>query len=181
MMKFFTFILVAILTLPSAFASSIEKKSLNEATLHSDFIFEGRVIEIENVIHDSGRPFTHVTFEILDIVKGQYNQSAITLKYLGGTKGDYTLEVTDMHQPALNEHGIYFVESLIKQQVHPLYGWSQGHYLITKNRVTGTRGVQAVAQDRHVKQRDGHHTGNKIFPTPESFKQQLKGMLSGNQ
>jgi hypothetical protein len=34
-----------------------------------------------------------------------------------------------MDYPTLGEHGIYFVESLNRRQVHPLYGWAQGHFI----------------------------------------------------
>ena len=44
--------------------------------------------------------------------------------------GDVTMAVSDMQVPQVGEHGIYFVESLVRSQVHPLYGWSQGHFIV---------------------------------------------------
>ena len=42
--------------------------------------------------------------------------------------------------PELHATGIFFVESLTCQQVHPLYGWSQGHINIASDK----RGVLRV-------------------------------------
>ena len=41
-----------------------------------------------------------------------------------------TMHISDMLLPERGEHGIYFIESLEKMQVHPLYGWSQGHFIV---------------------------------------------------
>ncbi len=45
-----------------------------------------------------------------------------------------------MQMPEVGEQGIYFVESLQRRQVHPLYGWAQGHFLV----VADERGVRRV-------------------------------------
>ena len=42
--------------------------------------------------------------------------------------------------PVLGEKGIYFVESLQRRQVHPFYGWDQGHFLI----MVGPDGAERV-------------------------------------
>jgi hypothetical protein len=77
--------------------------------------------------------------EIKDIIKGEYH-SNITLRFLGGTVGDLTLAVTDMRLPQQGEHGIYFVESLERFQVNPLYGWSQGYFIVERD-ATGSERV----------------------------------------
>ena len=40
------------------------------------------------------------------------------------------MSISDMKVPQVGERGIYFVESLERSQVHPLYGWSQGHFIV---------------------------------------------------
>jgi hypothetical protein len=42
--------------------------------------------------------------------------------------------------PERGEKGIYFVESLQRRQAHPLYGWSQGHFVVVEDE----RGVERV-------------------------------------
>jgi len=73
---------------------------------------------------------TLVTFEVLDVIKGDHTDSTIELSFLGGSKGEITMHVTDLHRPKVGERGVYFVENPARPQVNPLYGWDQGHYLI---------------------------------------------------
>ncbi|MDZ7664865.1 MAG: hypothetical protein U5K27_05970 [Desulfotignum sp.] len=48
--------------------------------------------------------------------------------------------------PQPGERGIYFVESLERMQVHPLYGWSQGHFLVRPDE-TGTDRVMTSSEE----------------------------------
>ena len=41
-----------------------------------------------------------------------------------------TLSISSMQIPNKGERGVYFVESIANRQVHPLYGWNQGRFLI---------------------------------------------------
>lgn len=121
-------------------ASSVLEVSLNEMLQQSQFVFEGTVTAVEARENSQKRIHTYVTFEIKDIIKGKYPSNIITLSFLGGTVGDVTMAVSDMRLPREGEHGIYFVESLERVQVHPLYGWSQGHFIVERD-VTGIERV----------------------------------------
>ncbi len=112
-------------------ASSIKRADMAEITRDAQLVFEGRVIGTrveqapgERSIH------TWVRFEVLDIVKGSYDKPVIELSFLGGTRGDLTVRVSDMQIPRMGEHGIYFVEDTERRLVNPLIGWSQGHFLV---------------------------------------------------
>ncbi|MDY0223647.1 MAG: hypothetical protein RBR67_21195 [Desulfobacterium sp.] len=111
-------------------AASVRQVTMNEMLLECQFVFEGRVLSLESEESSPKRIHTYVTFEIQDTIKGEYPSETITLSFLGGTVGDVTMAVSDMKVPQLGERGIYFVESLERSQVHPLYGWSQGHFLV---------------------------------------------------
>ena len=74
--------------------------------------------------------FGNLIHEIQDIIKGNYRANSITLRFLGGTVGNVTMAVSDMQIPQEGQHGIYFVESIERFQVNPLYGWSQGHFIV---------------------------------------------------
>ncbi len=138
--------LVAILILmnliPATFgyAASVKEVSMTEMLQECQFVFEGKVLSIAAKESSRKRIHTFVTFEILEIIKGEYPNKTITLSFLGGTVGDVTLRVSDMNFPEIGEHGIYFVESLKGPQVNPIYGWSQGHFLV-ENDDTGTERV----------------------------------------
>lgn len=133
---------MALLLMPISYgnASSVREVSLNEMLQQSQFVFEGTVTAIEARENSQKRIHTYVTFEIKDIIKGEYHSNVITLSFLGGTVGDVTLAVSDMRLPQIGEHGIYFVESLERLQVHPLYGWSQGHFIVERD-VTGSERI----------------------------------------
>ena len=114
-------------------ASSVLEVSLNEMLQQSQLVFEGTVTAIEARENSQKRIHTYVTFEIKDIIKGKYESDFITLSFLGGTVGDVTRAVSDMQFPEKGEQGIYFVESLERTQVNPLYGWSQGHFIVERH------------------------------------------------
>lgn len=124
------FALLWLLVLP-LHASSIAKVSVSEVANNSTLIFEGRVSASRAVQKPGSRVIhTLITFEVLDVLKGDYQDSSIELSFLGGSKGDVTMRVTDLHRPGQGERGIYFVENPSRPQVNPLYGWDQGHYLM---------------------------------------------------
>lgn len=114
-------------------ASSVLEVSVNEMVQNCKLVFEGKVTAVESRETRPGLIHTHVSFEIIDVIKGSYNIGIITLRFLGGTVGDTTLAVSDMRLPQVGEHGIYFVESPERMQANPLYGWSQGHFVVERD------------------------------------------------
>ena len=133
---------MALLLMPISYgnATSVREVSMDEMLQQSQFVFEGTVTAIEARENSQKRIHTYVTFEIKDIIKGEYHSNIITLRFLGGTVGDVTMTVSDMRLPQEGEHGIYFVESLERFQVNPLYGWSQGHFIVERD-ATGSERV----------------------------------------
>ncbi|MBU4297804.1 MAG: hypothetical protein L6365_17565 [Desulfobulbaceae bacterium] len=128
----FMAILASLFLMPISYGhtASVRQVSIDEMLQQCQFVFEGKVIAIEAKENDQKRIHTYVTFEIQEIIKGEYPSGTITLSFMGGTIGDVTMAVSDMKYPQVDEHGIYFVESLSRAQVHPLYGWSQGHFIV---------------------------------------------------
>ena len=140
-------ILVYLFLIPISYghAASVRQVSMDEMLQQCQFVFEGKVSALEAEENSQKRIHTYVTFEIQDIIKGEYSSDTITLSFLGGTVGDVTMGVSDMNVPQVGERGIYFVESLEKSQVHPLYGWSQGHFLVQPDD-TGTDRVMTSSE-----------------------------------
>ena len=121
-------------------ASTVIRVSIQEMVATSEFVFEGTVIGQEVVRPDgSSNIFTRVTFAVSDVLKGDYDVSTVSLYFMGGTIGPLTLSISDMQIPNNGERGIYFVESIAKRQVHPLYGWNQGRFLILNDRAGNPR------------------------------------------
>jgi hypothetical protein len=184
-----------------ALASSVRQVSLNEMTTVCEFIFEGRVIGHQVKTNtEEGAIRTVVTFEVLEIIKGDAVGDTVELQFLGGTHGGRTLKVTDMHLPQIGEKGIYFVESLERQYVNPLCAWDQGHFVIERElqhdtEIVKTRTRQmiyGVDTNRSTQVRGlnrGVASGVRLSPQittekplgVEDFKQQLRTLLVGSQ
>jgi len=129
----FIAVFMILATSTPALASSVRQVSLNEMTTVCEFIFEGRVIGHQVRSNtEQGAIRTAVTFEVLEVIKGDPVEGTLELQFLGGTYGGRTLKVTDMHLPKIGEKGIYFVESLEQQYVNPLCAWDQGHFVIER-------------------------------------------------
>ena len=131
------------------YAATVLGVSLEEMLQNSELVFEGKTINIETRKEGSYQQiYTYVTFEILDIIKGEYHEDTLKLRFDGGTIDGITLSISGMRIPELGETGIYFVESLTRNQVHPFYGWSQGHFVVYEDEAgverISTRGKRPV-------------------------------------
>ncbi len=146
--------LVLILLPGLLLASTVKQADLAEITGDAQLIFEGRVIGTRIEQAPGSRAIhTWVRFEVLDVIKGGYDQPVIELSFLGGTRGDLTVRVSDMRIPAMGEHGIYFVEDTGRRLVNPLVGWAQGHFLVQYDR-TLKRHMITTLDGRPVKDID---------------------------
>ncbi|MBC8554128.1 MAG: hypothetical protein H8D23_31345 [Candidatus Brocadiales bacterium] len=148
-----------LIPIPYGHAASVRQVTMDEMLQQCQFVFEGKVLALEAKENSQKRIHTYVTFKIQDIIKGEYSSETIILSFLGGTVGDVTMGVSDMKVPQVGEHGIYFVESLEKSQVHPLYGWSQGHFLVQSDNTgidrvmtSNKQAVTGVMKDMSVQQ-----------------------------
>ena len=116
-------------------ASTVAPVSVREMAGGSEFVFEGRVILLEAVRSEGSKNiYTRVLFEVTDVLKGDHDRPTVALDFMGGTIGSLTLSISDLQLPKKGERGIYFVESRQRRQVHPLYGWNQGRFLILDDR-----------------------------------------------
>ncbi len=117
-----------------AHSSSVNEVGLGEMASASELVFEGRVKSVDSRWTADGQDIrTFVTFEVLDVIKGSTTSPTVTLSFLGGNVGHLRLSITDLNLPVPGEKGVYFVESTGREQVSPLYGWSQGHFLLVKD------------------------------------------------
>ena len=137
--------LCLLLLVNTAEGTTVLAVGLEEMLNNSEFVFEGRVINVESrMTQDGSSIHTYVVFDIIEIIKGEYPDDQIELSFVGGTVDGLTLSVSDMHIPEVGETGVYFVESLSRTQVHPFYGWSQGHLLIIED----DAGIERVTTQR---------------------------------
>jgi hypothetical protein len=177
-------------------ATTLIQLSFEELIAQSALIFEGRVIAVNAQQTGPRSIHTVVSFEILEVIKGEYTGNTIELSYLGGRVGDVALTVSEMQFPVQGETGIYFVENPYEEFIHPLVGWSQGHYLIQqldalRQQVTTADGQAVVSIDEVAPlampmplEHDGNVRGLQIQAlsapaaamSPAAFKDRIRDM-----
>ncbi len=116
---------------------------IDQVAQDAEFIFEGEVI-LRETRQESGTGIisTYVTFDVVDVVKGDYDADSVELKFMGGVFNGQILEVSGLTIPKQGEQGIYFVESITRDLINPLLGWSQGHFIIVEDE--GERRISTV-------------------------------------
>ncbi|GGG59559.1 hypothetical protein GCM10011403_16110 [Pseudohongiella nitratireducens] len=133
--------MVLLLTLPFfsclVQATTITELHFSEVVAKAQLVFEGRVTDVQAQQTGPRMINTLVTFKVIDVIKGQVEETTITLHYTGGRVGQRQLMIADMQIPEVGETGVYFVSSLQNNLVHPLVGWSQGHFRVDEQSQSG--------------------------------------------
>ncbi len=131
----------------SASALSVKAVSVEEILENSALVIEGQVMASESRPVEGSRMIqTCFRFEVAEIIKGDLPDDSFELCFLGGTLDGVTMRVSGMRYPEIGETGIYFIESLDRLQVSPLYGGPQGHFLVVRDPATGKE--QVLTSDR---------------------------------
>ena len=134
---------LCLLALPTASATTILGMGIDKIIADAEFVFEGVVIDSETRQNsNNGIISTYVTFQINDIIKGDYSGDSLELKFMGGEFNGEIVEVSGMFIPELAEQGVYFVKSMSRDLINPLIGWSQGHFIINDD--DGTRRISTA-------------------------------------
>jgi hypothetical protein len=134
--------LLCLVTAP-VLATTVLQLSFPEVVDSAELIFEGHVRKVESIQTGPRSIHTRVTFEIISVIKGTYPDTEISLQFLGGEVDGRRLVVQGMQMPAQGDNGIFFVESLQDTLIHPLVGWSQGHFLLETDANGETRVLSA--------------------------------------
>src|SRR5262249_44150755 len=104
----------------------------------ADVIFQGTVTNVQSTWSGEGalrHIDTYVTFQVEDWIKGKAN-GPYTIRMLGGTVGNETMEVTDTPKFNVGDRDILFVEHN-GQQFVPLVGIMHGRFRVESNQVNG--------------------------------------------
>lgn len=129
----------------AAQASSVRAVSVDAMIDRSELVFEGRVVGRRFVDDgDANHLRTCIRFEVFEVVKGPQVASPLELCFAGGTsKRGVTRSVSGVSHPTPGEHGVYFVDSLSKPLVSPVY-WDQGRFLVSRSGGVSTAGGKPV-------------------------------------
>src|ERR1700719_623981 len=119
-------------------ATTVIPPTFEQLAQQAELIFQGTVTDSHSVWEGEGGQRhieTYVTFNIEDSVKGQAGTS-YTIRMLGGTVGDETMEVTDTPKFKVGDREILFVEHNNEQFV-PLVDINYGRFHVQHDDQTG--------------------------------------------
>jgi hypothetical protein len=119
-------------------ATTVIPPTFEQLVKQAELIFQGTVTDSRSVWEGEGGQRhieTYVTFNVEDSVKGQAGTS-YTIRMLGGTVGDETMEVTDTPKFKVGDREILFVEHNNDQFI-PLVGINHGRFHVQHDDQTG--------------------------------------------
>jgi len=126
-------------------ATTVEPPDFSKLVARASSVFRGEVIGLRSELVTRGAEraiFTHVTFRVAEVIRGEPLQAEVTLEFLGGTVGDLSMEVAGMptFEPGARE--IVFVERS-GPQICPLVAMAYGRYRVLRD----AAGADYVARD----------------------------------
>ena len=116
------------------YAGVVNAQSIEELVRQAEFVFEGKVINVQyqysqkSTGGSSGIPYSFVTYQIVNILKGNYSSGVITLRFIGGPSGDgsfFSMEGTPRFD--VGDHDVLLV-SQNGYQLCPLVNCAQGRF-----------------------------------------------------
>ena len=144
--RVFLLLLVSLIFNTNVSASTVKQVSFDELIEQSELVFEGNVVSAESRWNNSKKLIkTFITFEITEVISGDYQSDTLELSFIGGKIGDSYVEAQGLRQPKVGEKGIYFIQSTTQAMANPLVGWSQGQFLLEQD----STGNEIVMTDSH--------------------------------
>ena len=99
------------ISLDSEQIKASQNARLNDLVGRSDLIFRGKLTEISEALSIEGIPYTFVTYQVKEVIAGQYSLGSITLKFVGGEfPNGNRLSATNSPQVVLGEESILMAQ-----------------------------------------------------------------------
>jgi hypothetical protein len=122
----------------AARATTVIPPTFDELVAQAELIFDGTVTDVKSQWIGEGAQrhiVSFVTVQVQDPIKGTPGES-YTLRMLGGTVGEETMEVSDSPKFRVGDRDILFVENNGKQFI-PLVGIMHGRFHVERDNATG--------------------------------------------
>lgn len=124
-------VLFVLAAMPSG-ATTVKKISTVELLSAPQLIIQGRVLEQWSEPGQNRETIvTKVSIQVTELIKGELDSELVVLEFLGGTLNGLTMKIEGSNIPAVGEEGFYFIESTARNYVNPIYGWTQGHFIVS--------------------------------------------------
>jgi hypothetical protein len=186
-MKSKSFLVLASLALslsPIA-ATTVIPPTFDQLVGQAEIIFQGTVAEVHSVWSGEGAQRhidSYVTFKVEESMKGTPGTS-YTMRLLGGTVGDETMEVTDSPKFNIGDRDILFVEHNGEQFV-PLVGIMHGRFRVQRDEKTGrdfvTNGEGEPVRDLSKLGREEESATAAEALSPSDVKSQIQTKLTNH-
>ncbi|OZG74214.1 hypothetical protein BTA51_04130 [Hahella sp. CCB-MM4] len=152
MVRFIITLITVCLAWPALAHQTSNRLDVGGMAAQSDLVFKGRVVgidyrESEGKGEQKPLPFTFVTYAIEEVLFGQYSESTLTLRFLGGmTKSGEIMMNTSAPSFDMGDEDILFVQDNGRSEC-PLVECSNGRLRVIHGAIYNEYG-QAVLQDR---------------------------------
>ena len=163
--------------------TSVIPPTFNQLVQQAELIFQGTVTDVRSIWEGEGAQRhidTYITFQIGENVKGNAG-SSYTIRILGGTVGDETMEVTDTPKFKVGDSDILFVEHNNDQFV-PLVGINNGRFHVQRDEQTGRdivlNGEGEPVHDVTKFGREEESVSTAEALSPAQFKSAIKNQLT---
>jgi hypothetical protein len=183
-MKRFLFLLALfVLGINATQGTTVIPPTFDELVGRAEVIFQGSVTDVRSQWVGEGAQrhiVTYVTFKVEEALKGTPG-SSYTMRMLGGTVDDQTMEVTDSPKFQVGNRDIVFVEHN-GQQFIPLVGIMHGRFRVEKDQ-NGREVVATNAREpltdlaRLGKEEHVAAPAEKTALSPSQFKAAIKANL----
>lgn len=145
-------------------ATTVIPPNFDQLVAEAEVIFQGTCTEVKSQwVGEGGQRHivTYVTFQVEDALKGSPGAS-YTMRMLGGTVDDATMEVSDAPRFKVGEREILFVQNNGTQFI-PLVGIMHGRFHIARGKAEGSDVVlknngQALTDLTQLGKEDLSHT-----------------------
>lgn len=164
----FAGLLTLLLTWGRAGATTLVQMELEELADQADLVFVGTAIRSEVALSIDGKsPFTFVTFQVQEEIKGRSERRELTLRFHGGPVGpDEVVVVHGMPEFTIGETYLLFVKDN-GRAASALLGWRQGQYQFTRESQTG-RQILVDERGAAIQGIEGGRWSRKLPPQAET-------------
>ena len=172
-------------TVCGAQATTVIPPTFDELVREAELIFQGTVTNVESQWTGEGGKrhiVSYITIQVEDALKGTPDAS-FTIRMLGGTVGDETMEVSDAPKFKVGDREILFVENNGRQFI-PLVGIMYGRFRVQKDEQTGADVVlnnagKPVSDLAELGKKDLHAPTSSTAPLDlATFKSAIRAKLS---
>jgi hypothetical protein len=131
-------LLTALMGASALHGTTVIPPTFDELVSQAQVIFQGVVTDVRSQWVGEGAQrsiISYVTFKVEDAMKGNPG-STYTMRMLGGTVGDQTMDVTDTPKFKVGNRDVLFVENNGSQFV-PLVGIMHGRFRVEREQASG--------------------------------------------